>query len=65
MVQTEFYGKKNRIKKDKKENSKLWIGDDETMELGVASELGGAMFLVLHVDVALYHPAWPLARHRH
>lgn len=25
----------------------------------------GAMFLVLHVDVALYHPAWPLARHRY
>ena len=40
MVKTEIFGKKNRIKKDKKENSKLWIGDDETMELGVASRDG-------------------------
>ena len=37
MVKTEIFGKKNRIKKDKRENSKLWIGDDETMELGIAS----------------------------
>lgn len=40
MVQTEIFGKKTEQKRIKRKlNSKLHIGDDETMEPGVASEL--------------------------